>query len=536
MRDVTALNWRTLRPYGGSLLLVAAVTPALLPFRLHLNILNVALIYLIVITVVSLRTTTGPGIAASVLAFVCFDFFFVPPYYTFSVARPDHVLALFVFLGIAVVVTQLVIRLRARTEEALRRGRRTAVLYDLSTALIGEAGLDQMLQAIVDRVREVFALETCAVLLQEGGVFRQRATAGQPIDVVSPNLAGVAAWALDKRQPAGLSRTRVRIRPPGRPGAPAAWNFTQGRRDRDLFLLPVATTQRPLGVLVVARRPGEPALDDEQVQLLATFANQAALAIERSLLTEEQNRAEILARSDELKSALLSAVSHDLRTPLASIKASATSLLQDGIAWTDEDRRELLTAIDEESDRLNRLVANLLDLSRIEGGALRPELGWYDIGEAIDAAVERTRAVLDGYVLEVRVADDLPAMRFDFVKVVQVLVNLLENAARYSPPGSHVSLSARRRDGELEVVVRDEGIGVPAGEEQRIFDKFYRVEARNRPPGSGIGLAVCRGFVEAHEGRIWAERGDRGGLTVRFTLPLPAVAETPAPAPREAAR
>ena len=528
---MTALNWRTLRPYGGSLLFLAAVTAALLPFRPRLTILDVTLIYLIAITVASLRTTTGPGITASVLAFVCFDLFFVPPYYTFSVARPDDLLALFVFLGIAVVVTQLVIRLRARTEEALRRARRTAVLYDLSTALIGEAGLDHMLQAIVDRVREVFALETCAVLLQEAGGLRPRATAGQPIDVASPNLAGVAAWALDKRQPAGLSRTRVRIRPPGRPGAQAAWNFTQGRRDRDLFLLPVATTQRPLGVLVVARRPGEPPLDDEQVQLLGTFANQAAMAIERSLLTEEQNRAEILARSDELKSALLSAVSHDLRTPLASIKASATSLLQPGIAWSDEDRRELLTAIDEEADRLNRLVANLLDLSRIEGGALQPELGWHEVGEAIDVAVERTRAVLDGYTLAVSVPGDLPAMQFDFVKVVQVLVNLLENAARYSPAGSRVTLAARRRDGAIEIAVGDEGMGVPAGEEQRIFDKFYRVEARNRPPGSGIGLAVCRGFVEAHGGRIWAERGDGRGLTVRFTLPLPTAAQTRLPSP-----
>ncbi|HET9016903.1 MAG TPA: ATP-binding protein [Thermomicrobiaceae bacterium] len=536
MAALSRLNWRALRPYVLSLLYVAAATVVLLPVRPFLNILDFTLIYLIVITVASLRTTTGPGIFASLVAFVLFDFFFVPPYYTVTVARPDHVLALFVFLGIAVTVTQLVVRLRARTEEALRSGRRTAVLYDLSTALIGEAGLDQMLQAIVDRVSDVFALETCAILLDEDGTLRPRATVGKPLDRSAPNLADVATWVLEKRQPAGIRRTRARIRPPGPPGAQATWNFTQGRRDRDLFLLPVATTQRSLGVLVVARRPGEPPLDDDQVQLLGTFANQAALAIERSLLTEEQNRAEILARSDELKSALLSAVSHDLRTPLASIKASATSLLQPGIAWTEDDRRELLGAIDEETDRLNRLVANLLDLSRIEGGALRPELGWYDLVEAVDAAVERARAPLAGHTLDVTVPDDLPALQFDFVKVVQVLVNLLENAARYSPPGSRITLAAGRRDDAVEVAVSDEGLGVPPGEEQRIFDKFYRVQERNRPPGSGIGLAICRGFVEAHGGRIWAERRADNGLTVRFTLPLRVEGPAPTPVARDTAR
>ena len=509
-----------LRPYLTAVLAVAAVTAAIFPFRAHLNTLNLALLYLIVVTAVSVYTDTWPSVAASVLAFLCFDFFYIPPFYTFTVARPDHVLALFVFLGIAILVTQLADRTRNQTAEKLQRGQQTATLYELSTALIGEVGLDATLTAIVRRVRQVFALDSCAIVLQQDGELVARAVDGEllvPLD--HPRLVRVARAVVEKRQVAEVSPSGMHVLPPRLPGGTPQWRGSEDARDQGALLFPIATAGRELGVLVVGRRPENPTVGPEESQLLSIFANQAALAIERSFLTEEQTRAEVLARSDELKSALLSAVSHDLRTPLASIKASATSLLQADVCFSDEDRQELLEAIDEEADRLNQFVANILDLTRIEAGALKPERDWYNLGEIINAALDRTARALQQHPLVLDLPAELPPQWVDYIEIEQVLINLLENAAKYSPPDSRITLSVRLRLDAVEVAVRDQGIGIPPGEEERIFDKFYRVENPHRPIGSGVGLAICRGFVEAHGGRIWATRNPAGGTAIRFTLP-----------------
>jgi two-component system sensor histidine kinase KdpD len=528
---------RALSPYAVALLAIAAATAALLPFRPELNTLNVALIYLIIVSALSLVEPIGPSSLAAIVAFFCFDLIFIPPYYTMSVERSEHALALFVFLGAAVLVTQLTGRARAHTEEALRHGSQTATLYDLSAALISEIGLDATLAAVVKRVWTVFGLDGCAILLDERSDLTARAVEGDVlIGLADPNLLGLSRWVLSHRQLASLGATRAKLRPPGPPGQRASWNFAHGLRDRDVLLLPITTKRRALGVLVASRARERPRFDEEESRLMATFANQAALAIERCLLTEEEVNAEVLARSDQLKSALLSAVSHDLRTPLASIKASATSLLQSDVSWSDEDRAELLAAIDEEADRLNRFVANLLDLTRIEAGALQPSFDWYDLREIIHDAVNRSAPVRGDRPLRLDLPDRLPAVEVDYIEIAQVLINLLENAAKYSPEGSPIALTLRVHDQEMEIAVRDEGVGLPAGEEERIFDRFYRVEARDRPIGSGIGLAVARGFIEAHGGRIWAERNAERGITVRLTLPLAAHARPASAGPTEAAR
>jgi len=517
----THLSRRSMRAYAVAVLAVAATTAALFPFRPHLDTLNLALFYLIMVSVLSLVASSGPSAIAAALAFLCFDFYFIPPYYTFTVARSDHVLALFVFLGAAILVTQLTGRARAHTEDALRHGRQTAMLYDLSAALIGEIGLDATLTAVVKRVWRVFSLDGCAILLDEHGELVGRAVEGDIlVSFTDPNLLGVGRWVATHRQIASLGTTRAKLRPPGPPGKQASWNFAVGLRDRDVLLLPIATKRRSIGVLVASRRRDRPRFDEDESRLMATFANQAALAIERCILTEEQVNAEVLTRSDELKSALLSAVSHDLRTPLASIKASATSLLQKDVSWSDNDRDELLEAIDEEADRLNQFVANLLDLTRIEAGALHPAFDWYDLREIIHDATSRSEHARGGHPLQLDLPEHVPAIEVDYIEIAQVLINLLENAAKYSPPGSPVTLMLRIRANEAEIAVRDEGVGLPPGEEARIFDRFYRVEARNRPIGSGIGLAIARGFIEAHGGKIWAERNPERGITVRLTLPL----------------
>jgi two-component system, OmpR family, sensor histidine kinase KdpD len=238
-------------------------------------------------------------------------------------------------------------------------------------------------------------------------------------------------------------------------------------------------------------------------------------------LSEEAAQAVALARSDELKSALLAAVSHELRTPLASIKAAATSLLDDSVAWDAQTRLDFLTAIDEETDRLTLMVSNLLDLSRIEGGALRPQKDWYDIDEVIADVQRRLATRTASHPLTVTVEPDLPPLRFDYVQIAQVLINLLENAVKYTPAGTPIAVTARRVPGAIEVSVHDHGPGIPPEHQLRLFDKFYRAPSAQAASGSGIGLAISKGLVEAHGGRIGVESEPGSGTTFRFTLPLP---------------
>lgn len=467
---------------------------------------------LIAIVGVALRFNSGPSIAASIAAFLSFNFLLTEPYYTLSVERTGDVLSLLVFLGLAVLISQLLVRVRLRTTEALRRGRQTETLYRLSVALIRDSELNSILQAIVERVVEVYDLSAGAVLLRDGERFRTGAETGEPLELQDRNLLSVARLAIEQREPIGVGTRRVRVRASG-PAQP------RGAARHEILLVPILTAEQPFGVLVVARERGQQPFNDEESRLLGTFANQAAIAIERSMLEEQRVRAELLARTDELKTALLSAVSHDLRTPLASIKASVTTLLQPDVVLSESDRQELLEAIDEESDRLNRLVANLLDLSRIEAGALRPVREWYPLGQIVRESVERSRLLLGDHPISYKVADEI-IVDVDYVMIAEVLANLIENAAKYSPPGAPIALTAQPAADFVEVRVRDQGVGVARGEEERIFDKFYRVEARNRPLGSGIGLAICRGFVEAHGGRIWVERNPEGGSIFAFTVPV----------------
>jgi two-component system sensor histidine kinase KdpD len=265
----------------------------------------------------------------------------------------------------------------------------------------------------------------------------------------------------------------------------------------------------------------------DELRLLEAFADIAALAVDRERLLREAAGAETLKATDQLKSALLAAVSHDLRTPLAAIKSSVSGLLDPTVEWDAATRRELLGAVDEETDRLTRLVANLLDLSRIEGGALRPILDWYDVRELLETATARlARTVAQHLVLNV--ADDVGAVRCDYVQIHQVVANLVENAAKFAPEGTMIRVYARRLPDAVEVSVSDEGPGIPPGERDAVFAKFYRVQrAGGRVAGSGLGLAISKGLVEAHGGRIHIGAAPGGGTCVTFTLPLPPASAEP---------
>jgi two-component system sensor histidine kinase KdpD len=506
---------RSLHEFFLALLVVGMVTAVMLPFRAQLGVIEVLLVYLASVTVTSLLFELRPSVLASTVAFLAFNFFFTVPYYTFSVEERGDILALIAFLGLAILVTQLVGRIKIRTMEAIRRGRQTETLYQLSVALIRESEVQGVQQAIVERVREVLNLTSCAVLVRTANDrFQVAASAGEQMDFVDRGIASVARWSLDQNQQAGLDTSRAKIVPVG------ARSDRHARSRHEMLFIPVRTRGAPDRVLVVVRERGQRRFDDEESQMLATFANQAAIAVERTLLVEEHTRAEVLARSDELKSALLSAVSHDLRTPLASIKAAATALLQPDFAWDDHEGKALLEAIDEEADRLNRLVTNLLDLSRIEGGQLNLALDWYDASALIAESLERCRPLLAEHDVSVELPEQDVLLEVDFVMITEVLSNLIENAAKYSPVGGAISISARLQGPMMEFSVRDEGVGVAPDEQARIFDKFYRVESKYRPTGSGMGLAISRGFVEAHGGRIWVRSNPERGSTFSFTVPI----------------
>jgi two-component system sensor histidine kinase KdpD len=512
---------RAAQRYAGAVGAVAVMTLVLLPVRETLGVLNVLLLFLLLSVAVALALGSGPAALVAVLAFLSFDFFFIPPYFTFTVARSDHVLALFVYLGVAIVTGQLLARVRVRTEQAVREGRRTALLYELNAALLGDVTLDPILARIVERVVHVYGAEQCRILLPEADgelAVRARFPPTVPATIDRRHLA-LATWAIERREPAGHGAFRPKIRPPHGAGVPGP-TAPAPRRGRDVLYVPIATAARVVGVLEVAGRPGGGRFTPEDEQLLTSFANQAALALERARLTEEEARAAALAESDALKSALLAAVSHDLRTPLAAIKASATSLLDGSIEWDEEARQEFLQAIDEETDRLSLMVSNLLDLSRIEGGALRPDKEWYDVAELVADVADRMDAIAAAHVLTTRVEPDLPLAYFDYVEIAQVLVNLVQNAVKYTPPGTRITVAARRAGDAIEFAVSDTGPGISPQKLPRLFEKFYRADESGRVQGTGIGLAICKGLVEAHGGRIWVESRVGEGTTFRFTIPI----------------
>jgi two-component system sensor histidine kinase KdpD len=293
-------------------------------------------------------------------------------------------------------------------------------------------------------------------------------------------------------------------------------------------VVPIASTAQRIGAIVLVRAEAAALPSSADDRLLSAVAHQLGVAVERLRLRREVAETEALRRTDELRTALVNAVSHDLRTPLSSIIASADSLLQEDVEWSKEDRAAFATAILREANRLNRLVGDLLDMSRIESGGLQPAKGWYDLASLCEEVTGRLRALSASHEIILDLPNDLPPLSFDYVLMHQVLSNLLENAITHTPPGTRVRISVRRFDSFVEVAVEDSGPGVPEEALAHIFKPFYQARrADGGPTGSGLGLAIARGFVEAHGGRIWAESGQAGGARFAFTLPA---AERPAAA------
>ncbi len=438
---------------------------------------------------------------------LAYNFFFLPPLYTFTVANPENVVALFFFLVVAVIVSNLTAAGRRQIVSARARAKTTAELYAFSRKLAGIGTLDDLLWATVYQVASMLRVRTVLLLPKPDATSLDVASAYPPEDQLDEADMAAARWCWEHNHPTGRGSDTL-------PGG--KWLF-----------LPLRTGSGAVGVIGIERDMPGPLLTPDERRLLDALADQAAVAIERISLVRGLAEARVQAESDRLRAALLTSISHDLRTPLASIIGTVSSLRRYADKYDAADRDELLATLESEAERLNRFVGNLLDMTKLESGMIDMKLDLADVAEIIGAALERTASVLARHQIKVSVAPDLPMLRLDPTLFEQVLFNLLDNAAKYSPAGSRIDLRARRDGDVVAVQVMDEGPGIPPDDLERIFDKFYRVQAQDRRrAGTGLGLAICRGFIEAQGGRIEAQnRRDRSGAILTIRLPVPEAAE-----------
>jgi two-component system sensor histidine kinase KdpD len=462
---------------------------------------DVVMIYLLGIVGVSMRFGYGPALFAAVASVVTYDFFFIPPFYSFAVSDFRHVVTFVVMFLVAGILSHLTQRIRDQADSARNRERRTASLYAISRELAVAQTLDALLAAAAKHVHDVFDGAVAVLLPSESGIVSVAyADPGAFRD--DEREVGLAQWVWTHQRPAGVGTDTL---PSGR-----------------ALFVPLKGARGRVGILALVPN-GDPARlgDPEERQLLETFAGVIGSAVERAQLAEEARQARVRIETEQLRNSLLSSVSHDLRTPLTVVTGAAAALLDPSAPKDPEQRRELLETIHEEGQRLNRLVRNLLDMTRLEAGTLRVHKELQPIEEVIGAALDRTEDRLRGRQVSTHVPDDLPLVPLDAVLIEQVLINLIENATKYTPPETPIDVAASASDGVMQVDVADRGPGVAPQDADRVFEKFYR--AREAGGGVGLGLTICRGIVKAHGGRIWVEPRAGGGASFRFTLPLEAI-------------
>jgi two-component system, OmpR family, sensor histidine kinase KdpD len=472
-----------------------------LALREFLNVLNIALVFLTAILVVAARYGLASSLFASLLSVLAYNFFFLPPLYTFTITEPENVLALIVFLLVAIVGSNLAAGARAQAVTARTHARVTEELLAFSRKLSGVATLDDLLWATTYQIAAMLKLHV-VILMPEGASLAVKA-AYPPEDALDGADIAAAKWSWANNHPAGRGSDTL-------PGA------------RRLFL-PLRTGRGAVGVLGLDRELPGVMLAPDARRLLDALMDLAALAIERIHLQSDLDATKLQAESERLRSALLTSISHDLGTPLASIIGAASSLKSVGERYGRVERAALVSTILDEAERLNRFVGNLLDMTKLEAGAIAPKQEMIDLAEIVGTALQRACKVLANHRVKVDLPGDLPMLRLDFVLFEQVLFNLLDNAAKYAPAQSSVEIRARRRDGVVELHVLDEGGGIPPDQIERIFDKFHRAQEGDRNgPGTGLGLAICRGFVSAMGGTIRARnRADRSGADFMIELPIP---------------
>lgn len=481
------------------LLGVCLVASALRQLHLADAEANTVMLFLAAVAYIAFRFGNVLGIISSVLGVLVFDFFFVPPFRTFAVNDAQYIVTFAVMLAIAMLISTLTSRLKQQVESTQLRERRTSALYQMGKQLSSLYGTMFLVSAAGERIAEMVGGEV-AIYLHDPGHPPQLMHGIQSTIAADTLSAAVASWVIDNEQIAGAGTDTL-------PNSPA-------------LFLPLHGSQQVLGALAVKAVDMLRLLEPEQRQLLEACCNQLALALERDRLAIDAAEARIQAESEQVRSTLLSSVSHDLKTPLAAIAGASSSLLQ-ASAMDEPTRRQLLETVSSEAQRLNRLLENILQMSRLDAGAVQPNRQWQVLEEIVGSALHRLRTQLEHRQVTISIANDIPLIWADGLLIEQLLVNLLENAINYTPAGTPVSIAAAIDGGTLRLSVADEGPGLPAGAEERIFDKFYRAtQGFDSGRGSGLGLAICRAIVTTHGGTIKGTNRPAGGAEFIVRLPL----------------
>ncbi len=484
------------RRYLFGVILVAVATGLCSLVAPYISPTNLIVIYLLSTVLAAVFLGRGPSILTSILSVAAFDYFFVPPRLTLAVSDTEYILTFFGLLAVSLVISYLTTQVREQAISAQRREAQTAVLYELGHDLTAAVGLEAVAKTIIDHIGQIFSREVAIFLPTSGELSLYMASQG--LTVVENELA-VATWTFQHGQEAGRG--------------------TDTLPDASMYYQPLKTTRGVIGVLGI--KPNEPSiyLSPDQHKILDAFANQVALAIEGAQLVEQARQNELLEVTDKLQTALLNSISHDLRTPLVSITGALSSMEEAGSELDEEVRSSLIETAREEAERLNRLVGNLLDITRLEAGVIQLHREACDVQELIGSALEQVGAPLKNRQVNIDIPADISDISLDFVLFSRVLVNVIDNALKYSPPDKPIDIKALLSDHCLEITIADRGEGIPEGDLDKIFDKFYRVQRPDNVSGTGLGLSICKGIVEAHDGTITAQNRRGGGAIFRIEVP-----------------
>jgi two-component system, OmpR family, sensor histidine kinase KdpD len=490
--------------YLWSALACTAMTLLSIPLGARFDRSNIVAIFILTVVLVAVRLGRGPAALAAVLSVTAFDFFFVPPRFSFAFSDMQYLLTFCIMLAVGLITGQLTAGLRFQARVAAHREERAAALYEIARDLSGAVQTEQVVKISDESIERTFHAGAALLLPSPAGQLVMNTT--RAADALTVDI-GVAQWAFDNGKPAGFGTDTL-------PG-------------NEVLYLPLRAPVQSRGVLAVKAHNRRLTRIPEQRQLLDTFAALIAIALERVHYVEVAQDALVKIESERLRNSLLAALSHDLRTPLTVLVGLAESLALTKPPLSPA-QAETADAIQDEARRMSTLVGNLLDMARIESGHVSLNLQWQPLEEVVGAALDSSRSMLLRHKVEVRIPRDLPLVRFDALLLERVLVNLLENASKYTPPGSTVTLSAEVIADQLSISVSDNGPGLPKGQEEAVFQKFTRGERESATPGVGLGLSICRAIVEAHQGRIFGMNRPGGGATFTLTLPLgdPPEAET----------
>ena len=460
---------------------------------------NIIMIYLLSVVGVSTIWGLGPSIMTALLSVVAFDYFFVPPTMTFAVRDTQYIFTFAGLLLVGVVISYMSARVRRQADIAQQREHEMVTLYSTARTLALTSGIGPIVDSIATNAKEIFD--------REAVIFLPGSKENAPLVPASKNLKNTidendiaaATWSYEHKSPAGFGTDTL-------PNAKARF-------------VPLVTSAGIVGVLALWKKEAETLFSPEQERLLEAFPSLAAVAIERARLTEESRNAQILQASEKLQTALLNSVSHDLRTPLVSVIGALSSLKEKDTELKGPDSKELVNIALEEAERLNHLIGNLLDVSRIEAGAVILSKQAVDVQDIVGVALAQLGKRAEGRQIDVFLPKNLPYVSADSGLIIQVLFNLLDNAVKYSPAGFPIEISAREIEPFVEIEVADFGTGIPKDDLERVFDKFYRVHHRDNVAGSGLGLSIAKGIIEAHGGKISAANRTGGGTIIKFTLP-----------------